>query len=527
MKKRAQLPNAQTYTVIFNGCAESIHPKIAVAEALRIYQTMLASSRLQPNSTHLNALLTVCSKAGDIESMFVALRTANGIRSPDNTTYTIILNTLRNQPGNIIVPKDRKDKELSDEVMASRATTISRARLVWEEAITRWKKGEIAMDESLMCAMGRILLLGGAAETDAILGVVAEVLDIRTLRDGKHGFINPAAQEELLDATSDKSKAQDKPRRIETAAQFEDLDESGDFDSSRPEEAKRAAALPANHHSNNPPASSPRVKGRMAGNNTLSLVMRALAQARRTKLAARYWDFLVQKHDIVPDRRNYRDYLDCLSTGNASTKAARVLVSMPASIADGNLYRRGLLMCHWDKYNEGLFENATAIHRAMVRKLRVPDPRCLKLFLQIAMTSHRPFSDLLKYPVVREGKMAHAQQIIGALDEVFEPLGRASADINFTNAAMAESERESFNSTWPMRQEILEVMQQFIAATDKVLTQSLLDKRDEDYRVLRTRRNVLMHKIDLLAQANREHSGKDQWTRRETKQEREEFSVSF
>lgn len=523
MKKRAQLPNAQTYTTIFRGCSESRHPKLAVTEALRIYNTMLASSRLKPNQIHMNAVLDLCSKAGDIESMFVALRTANGIRSPDSTTYTIILNALRNQPENVLGPKDL-NTEPNDEIKASRATTISRSRLVWEEVITRWKKGEVAMDEALMCAMGRVLLLGGAAETDAILGILAEVLDIRTLKDGKHGFVDPATQKKLPDEIPKQSKTPEK--RIETAAQFEDSDEGGDFDSSRPAEARHAAPLPPNHHSNN--NRSPSVKGRMAGNNTLSLVMRALAQARRTKLAARYWDYLVQVHDIVPDRRNYRDYIDCLSTGNASSKAARVLSSMPASIQDGNLYRRGLLLCHWDAFNESAFDNATAILRAMIRKLRIPDARCLKLYLEVAMTSHRKFSDTQNYPNEREGKLAHAKQIIFALDEVFEPAGRATADINFTNAALAESPQESWRDTWPLRQEILEFMQQFISATDKVLSGNLIDKRDEDFRILRTRRNVYHRKIDMLAEGNRKYGG--QGTRiqyRNPEKEKGEFSVSF
>ncbi|CAN8097267.1 unnamed protein product [Discula destructiva] len=504
MKKRAQLPNAQTYTTIFRGCAGSKHPKLAVAESLRIYNVMLASNRLKPNQIHLNALLNTCARAEDIESMFIALRTANGTRSPDNLTYTIILNALRCQRENAI-DFNNDTKAQSAEAKESRAKTISRSKLVWDEVITRWKNGEIPMDEELMCAMGRVLLLGGAAETDSILGVVGEVLDITKLRDGEPGLIDSSP------GNTAAAKTPEKPRRIERAEQFDESDRGDDFASSRPKQATITAPLPRSHA---PAPSGPLVLHKMAGNNTLSLVMRALALARRTKLAARYWDYLIHAHDIVPDRRNYRDYIDCLSTGAASSKAARLLVSMPATIADGNLYRRGLLLCHFDAFNDSAFENATLIHSAMLRKLRVPDARCMKLYLQVAMSSYRQFTDKEKYPAERDGLKAHAQQILTALDQVFGPLKLATNDLAYSDAALARTPQEAWTRTWPQRQEILEVAQKFIAASDKILSQNLIEKRDENFRVTVTRRSVLHHFIDRLAAQNRQHSGLGAWTRR-------------
>ena len=96
MKKRGQLPNVQTFTVLFRGCARSQHPKLAVAEAVKHYNMLMADKRLQPNSIHLNAVLNVCARAGDLDSMFLIADTVNdSTRAPTAYTYTTILNALR------------------------------------------------------------------------------------------------------------------------------------------------------------------------------------------------------------------------------------------------------------------------------------------------------------------------------------------------------------------------------------------------------------------------------------------------
>lgn len=503
MKKRAQLPNAQTYTIIFRGCAESKHPLLAVSEAFKIYNAMLASSRLKPNQIHLNAMLELCARAQDIETMFTVLRSANGQRTPNNLTYTIILNALRYQRSNQINPNE-DEKEQKAAVHASIATTISRSKLVWDEVITRWGKSEIIMDEELLCAMGRVLLLGGAAETDSVLAMVGEVLGITRLRDGEPGLISPDTQTKAQSRTLSQSKRPAKPKRIDTVEQFEEFDKGDDFDSTQPKDTGHAH--PA---SNSTVPAEPTAMAKMAGNNTLSLIMRALVQAKRTKLAARYWDYFLQTFNIVPDRRNYRDYIDCLSTGAASGKAARVLVSMPNTIADGNLYRRGILLCQWDAFNEKAFENATLIHNAMVRKLRVPDPRCMKLYLQVAMTSYRQFEDKDKYPNVFDGKKAHAVQILTALDHVWEPMRRVTADLGYSDAATTSvTPKEAWQRLHPRREEIIEVARKFIGASDKILSQGVIAKKDDEFQRTVTRRRVMQAFIDRWAEMNKQYTGR-------------------
>lgn len=492
MKKRAQLPNAQTYTIIFKGCAESSHPKQAVGEAIKIYNAMLNSTRLKPNVIHLNAVLDVCARAQDLESMFVALRSASGIRSPNNMTYTIILNALRHQRSNQVQAHEDPE-EVGPLVKASIETTIARAKLVWDEVINRWKKGDIIMDEELMCAMGRALLLGGSKETDSILEAVGEVLGITKLRDGQPGLIDPDGlkKPERLN----EMEQPDAPGALEqlaASAKAKEPDRAEDFHSERP---KRPDPEPEQEKPPSRKVPENTTSGamiNMTGNNTLSLVLRALAQAQRTKLAARYWDFMTHSYGIVPDRRNYRDYIDCLSTGAASGKAARALVSMPSNIPDGNLYRRGLLLCKFDAYNENSFENATAIFDAMVRKLRVPDARCMKLYLDVSVSNDRQFKDTSTHPNWKAGASAHGKQMFSALDRVWEPLRRATNDLSFSDSATSStSPQEAWRRSHANREEVMDAARKFIATSDKILSQGLIPKGDEDLKVAVIRRKVM------------------------------------
>lgn len=452
MKKRAQLPNAQTFTIIFKGCANSQHPTLAIGEAIKIYNSMLSSSRLKPNVIHLNAVLDVCARAQDLESMFVLLRSADKLRSPNNLTYTIILNAMRYQKSNHR-DFDGTAEQQDEAIKKSIETTVQRARLVWDEVMSRWKKGEIIMDEELMCAMGRILLLGGPKHTDAVLAMAKEVLDV------------PRLDQELPAP----------PKKV---------------DSDQPEADSKAESNPVSQRPQKRETPGPTKP--MAGNNTLSLIMRTLGQGRLTKLSAKYWDYLTQRFNIVPDRRNYLDYLETLSTGNASAKAARVIQTMPAKVVDASVIKRGLLLCLFDTYNPNAFENATMVFDVMLQKMRAPDAACMKLFLKIATNNNRKFEERSKYPTQASSKLAYARQMFDALDRVWEPLRLATNDLAFSGAATSsKSPSESWKRTYGDRQELLEVARRFVAVSDKILSQGLLPIGSDNSRVTIIRRKVM------------------------------------
>lgn len=464
MKKRAQLPNAQTFTLIFSGLAESDHPKVAVGEALKIYNTMLSSPRLKPNTKHLNAVLDVCAKAQDIESLFVTLRSADAERPPDNLTYTIILNALRHQQSNYPdLNTTLTEKEKAAAVAKSIEQTVARAKLVWEEVMARWRKSEITMDEELMCAMGRILLMGGPRETEHVFNMVTEILGITRLKDGQPGLM-PEEQRKKVETTNP----------------------------SAPSKGAEATDAPAGHHAPTPRQPiQQRSVARFAANNTLSLLMRALTNSKHTKLGARYWDYMTTIYAIKPDRKNFRDYLDCLFTGAASGKAARVIASVPAEILEAQAIRRGLLMCLFDASNSQVFDNANTMFDAMTRKLRYPDPRCMHIYLDVALKARAKFFDTKMYPTEQDRGLAYGMQLFAAVDRIWEPLRLATNHLGFEDGPMsAASPQEKSQRLYNARRALILVAETAQGLCDKMLSQRLLPPKSEQHKIAVARRQV-------------------------------------
>ncbi|CAI4211830.1 unnamed protein product [Parascedosporium putredinis] len=156
MKKRGQLPNAHTYTTLFKGCARSEHAKLAVAEAVKLYMTMLNSSRIPPNVIHLNAALEVCARALDVDAMMsVAATIDNKTRKPDALTYSTILNGLRawveHQGENL--KHAEKTGYTEEDHKNTIAKTLEQARRIWQEVIRKSNSAQIVLDEGLVFSM--------------------------------------------------------------------------------------------------------------------------------------------------------------------------------------------------------------------------------------------------------------------------------------------------------------------------------------------------------------------------------------
>lgn len=458
---------------------------------------MLTSQRLKPNVTHLNAVLEVCAKADDIESLFVTLRSATTERPPDKRTYTIILNALRYQKCNFVNPNTTlSEEEEQKAVKRSIKQTISRAKLVWEEVMTRWRKAEIKMDEELMCAMGRILLLGGPRETETILDMVTEILGITKLKNGQPGLMPERAR------SIDKSVAQPVKSR-DTKENHETGGATNLAETTRP--TSTSSSFQVLEQSIPPP-----VEHFMA-NNTLSLVMRALANSRLTKLGARYWDYLTSVYGVVPDRKNYRDYLDCLFTGAASGKAAQVIASMPPKVTEGQAIRRGLLMCYFDTFNSHAFDNATTMLDAMTQKLRYPDARCLGVYLKVALKAQHEFADETKYPTENDRKRGYGTQLYKALDRVWEPIRLATNHLGFKDGPLsAASPEEKSLRSYPERKSLIEVAETVQGLCDKMLSQRLFPVRSQEHKTIVARRQVMnnyitrwQHQVERPSRASR------------------------
>ena len=433
MKKREQAPNAQTYTIIFRGCAQSIHPKLAVSEAIKLYHAMTKSRRLEPNTIHLNAVMQVCARAEDLVSMFTVLETAdNPIRSPDGTTYTIVLNTLRIQ-----CEKRRLPNGVDDEMVLKqhRAQSVSRAKAIWEEVTSRWRKGHIVVDEDLVCAMGRVLLHGDHHDNDHILSLVEQTMNITRL---------------------------DKDQVItqETGSALKN------------KKTPYGYALP--------------------GRNVLSLIMQALVKMRRSSLATKYWELLTENYRIVPDADNWFSYMRVFQKAGSSAKAAEVVQMMPVELLVPKTFRTALKICIKDSLNMHAFDNANIIFDDMERALKSPDPEALKLYLQAALGNHRKFKQLEQAGGPRASTAARGEQIVRALDRLWEPLKLVQNSLSYPDI-ITKSPEEEWERTFEVRGQINALSRLIVAAVDKVVSEEMVGP--ETIKVLKSRRNILNRQV--------------------------------
>ncbi|KAI1655078.1 hypothetical protein F4813DRAFT_368546 [Daldinia decipiens] len=438
MKKHGQLPNAQTYTIIFKGCAISPHPKLAISEAIRIYNNMLSNDRITPNTIHLNAVLQVCALAEDIESLFTIAQTANkGLRAPNNLTYTIILNALRRKVNRrqygLIADVD------TPEITEAKAQAIQRSRVIWQEVISKWKAGSIIIDEELVCAMGWVLLMGTYHDAESIEALLEQTMmipkdDMLVIRgESKKGASRSGDDIDAKPATSVDS------RKI------------------------KAPGVPAVSHA-------------LPGNNSLSLILAALEKTGKTSRAQPYWDIFTKKYHVVPDANNWHHMLTALRHGKNSGQTVMCLWDMPAELVLPKNFRTAMNTCLRDNLNLNAFNNATEVLKIMLSKLKLPDPITMRNYLRVAHACKRCFWDQLKNNN-DDATIAWNKQIATALENLWKPY--------LVIARQYDEDGPESN----MKRELVALARKMIAASDRVISSNVL--RPKNQKEIEERRNSL------------------------------------
>ncbi|KAJ1337725.1 PPR repeat family [Microdochium nivale] len=385
MKKRGQLPNAQTFTILFRGFALSRHPKTAVSEAVKLYQSMLTRERVQPNVIHLNAVLKVCAAAGDLGSLFTIVESANdsNLRSANSQTYTIILNGLR-APLMARRRPNQEDEQLAIADDTAVQEALHRAKTIWQEIITRWRTGAVVIDEGLVCSMGRLLMLGDRADQRAVVDMIKQTMQV---------FSHTSQQ------------AQPTVRNVPSVE--------------KPASSSTNAVVPAQAN----PARNSLAKAAgyaKPGNNSLSLVLESLTETNQTSQALDFWDSFVNQHRVVPDVQNWTALHRAFSTGRNSNNAANAIGKMPQDMVQVKHIRIAMKTCLRDNLNQHAFDNATRILKLMETQPSMPDANTMQIYLQVAYACNRQFQSA---PGIfdERGKYAHGKQLSAALNNLKPP----------------------------------------------------------------------------------------------------------
>ncbi|KAL6718377.1 hypothetical protein ACLMJK_004466 [Lecanora helva] len=383
MKKRAQTPDAHTFTTLFRGF--SWYPKfsLSVHRTLSIYHSMFAdNSPVKPSVIHTNAVLKVCALAGDMDALLgVAARLSpRGPGAPNNLTFTTILNAIRNEAWD--ATKDAKDDTPSKREKRRRA--VMQGRRLWQEIKDRWEKGDLYLDEELVCAMGRLMLIANDEQNvDDILSLLEQTMGIRRQlpRQGEPGRKGASRNLQAIDV----SKDSDLPSHNERAPIAQEDSSETEVLSEPESDIFALTTIGAQRNQSTVPP----------GRNTLSLVIDACTRIGLVRAAQNYWGLLTDPsgpYKILPDTENYHMYLRLLRVRHASKLAVELITDMhrgslgPKIALQVKTFRIGLSCCVRDKNNKNSIPYAAKLVRLMTDTLEHPDARALGMYLNLGLS---------------------------------------------------------------------------------------------------------------------------------------------
>ncbi|RKF63890.1 putative pentatricopeptide repeat protein [Erysiphe neolycopersici] len=480
MKKRANIPDAHTYTILFRGCTKSLHPKQALGNAIAVYQSMLLDrSPVKPNIIHMNAILKLCAISGDLEYMlhFVNELPSSGVRAATSATFTTVLNAIRyNAVSRLPTPPSDEQKKQRIQSM------VLQAHQIWRDVIKRWRNEDMWIDEELVCSMGHILLTSeDKRHWREILAIIEQTMGIprqfhsfdpnwKDLDDPKYQHQN----ESMLS------------QNLETH-----LTPGSD---SSPE----LSAPKLKHYS---PSVIPKTnKFARPGRNSLSLVLKATLLLSIKEPATEYWRIFTEQYNIQPDLENYVSYLRILRIFRASTETLKILTNMPSHFMVPQVFRIAISSSFRDKNNHHAFSNAGKILDLMQNSLEEPDVPTISRYLELAMLSPSKSKNKLSIVDTTISNGALGSQILRALDRVQQLILKIKSYIFFRDMGL---------ELQPNRHEYLvnveKLIRKSIQAHTLLLKQRLVP--DNLFSELRARNNELCHLISRLSRYRKSVGG--------------------
>ena len=381
MKKRAQLPDAHTFTTLFRGFSWHYKFPLSVSRTLSIYHSMFAeNSPVRPSVIHTNAALKVCALAGDMDALLgiAAKLPPRGNGAPNKLTFTTILNAIRSEAW-----KSTKGEKAEPTEREERMRAVMQGRRLWEEIRDRWVEGDLRLDEELVCAMGRLMLLADDEQNnDDILSLIEQTMGVprqipRRGEPGRRGvFRNPQAID------------------IPAGADLPSLDEMAPVLGENVSDPEVSSNLENDAFAVLPNVSSETHPTVRPGQNTLSLVLEACIRIHLVRAAQNYWGLLTDPsgpYKIVPDTENYHMYLRLLRVQRASKLALELIDDMhqgargSRNTLQTKTFRIGLSCCLRDKNNKNSLGHAATLVRLMNDTLEYPDARALCMYLKLGL----------------------------------------------------------------------------------------------------------------------------------------------
>jgi hypothetical protein len=459
-----------------------MHPESssALAKVLVMYHSMQSEkSSIKPTVIHTNAVLKMCARAQDIDAMLAiaAGMPMKGAGSPNNLSYTTIFNALRlfavGDLGGTLTPMQKREN--SRKVMLD-------ARRMWTDVIDRWREGGIWIDEELVCALGRLLLVGTRRDVDDILSLVEQTMNIprqvARLGTEERRQIDPLAPRPHK-ASQEPAKGTSSPEP-ESDLNEDNLSAKEDNDGEQPE----TTAVDNFQHVTPPAREGSGGIYAQPGQNSLSLVLQALLEMKLKEPAQQYWHIFTTKHNVKPDQENFHSYLRILRVARASNETVNLLLRMPIQDMKHNTFRIAMATCRRDKLNKSAFANGGKLLDLMQTALREPDIPFLEDYLAITAPAYsKKVSSSGKND---PSKLEQGKQMLRALERLNPSFVNLKAILHFEDPGLA---KKSPRARTEFVNSILSLTKKMITAYDILMSHAMVPR--EFYRPLVAQRSKL------------------------------------
>jgi hypothetical protein len=453
MKKRGQQPDNHTFTIIIQGCTEHRDLSAAMGKVMTIFTAMSTEKSLvKPNIIHLNAIIKMCARARNMDTMygFLAQMPKKGPGAPNNMTYTTVLNAIRTNAlidfrGDLTAVQKRQNAQKA----------ILESRQMWQDITSRWRKGDIWIDEELVCAMGRILSFGDKYDMDDILSLIEQTMNIPRQFPKLHSPDRSDTEPFILSDVAGSAIAPAAPVATTSIAD-EETEESIIA-------AMRGAQV--NSSTSSPPQSAPMPSPSAyakPGNNTLTLLMDIFVKMSMKLPAYKYWNIITKEFGVEPDMPSCHGYLRVLRVSRGSTETVEFLQHIRGKELRSATFRIAMATCSRDKNNLHAFSNAGKILDIMTDTQQTLDIPVLKNYLEVALenTSHL-------------SKHETGKQILRALERLGPAVINIKSLLKFGppgQKAMTQVEQREYQD------QAIQFARTMVGAYDRLMDQDLVER---------------------------------------------------
>jgi hypothetical protein len=471
MKKRAQFPDAYTYTIILRGLSMNAHTSGVLSKALSVYHSLSApNSRVEPSIIHTNAALRVCARAMDMDALWgvAAKIPETGPQAANAVTYVTILNAIRQH---VLVAAPHG--ELEDAAAARRDRGVVDGRRMWEDIVARWRNADLKLDEDLVCAMGRLLLVGSRPrDWDDVLSLIEQTMDIPRL-------IPRLGTTERMNAGLPHLRAPNTPAHL----RYDDDHLAPDTAAMRGDEFMALTPQGVGGVVSNP------LSYVRPGNNTLSVVQEACQKVVANKAAQKYWDLLTDPttYNIAPDVNNLHMRLRNLRQDRASGTALAVLeedMVAKGIVPKPGTFRIALSTCVRDKNNHNSLRHAGKMMQIMLQTLEDADAKAVGMFADLALT----------FPLAKGSDLVDALTILSPIVKNIRlqlGVGGSRRDGRVGASYLKGDER----------QDAITVLRKVYAVYDKLLVSNMLpEEQKAPFKMERARLSSFIQRVVFMKQ---------------------------